>query len=293
MNCAVGAPRARDFATGKAQLTRSTQESTAMTTPVRKPATKMKELVESINVLWTTQSFDEVTGRRLRREAESLASVAPDEGHSVLGALAAMAWQPEEVHRHHRAAIAASDCAETRAAYAYSLNVIAEPERAREEALCAYKKAPEDGARLEKAFDTAVIAGAFADASELSKQWARSFPDRTLRGADDIESVLNAIGRQLLSVEDIQKIDDLAFGLCRERRISPSGMSLSIVPPEGPEDEEDIISTVYLMTSTDTAVAMSMELFDRIATHPELEFGSGRHFLVSFQRSDSYASSGH
>ena len=260
-----------------------------MSTATRQAAATFGELIERINQLFDLEEVDEFTRQRMKRDAEALAAVKPEQGHTVLGALAALDWNGEAAQEHYAAAIRARNIPEVHQAFAITLSRMGYVRQALDEALSAYMMAPEDGRFLRQAFEIAIIAGAINKAVDLAKQWSKSFPDKELEGAEGINAAFEAAEEGMPTDEQINELNELAYCLCRERKIRPNGMNLTTVAPEGSEEFRDIVSTIYVMASTDCAVELSIELFEKITRHPKLEQGPWKHFLVCFERSPIYA----
>ena len=252
-----------------------------------RPATKQSDLLQEINLLSDRENVDDLTLRRLKMEAKKLANAAPDEGRVVLGALAALDWNLEGVHKHYSVAIRVMNSAHTRQAYATALQVMGYMREALEQELVAYQLAPEDGSVLREAFECSIAAGEFLQAEKIISQWEKSFPNARLKDPTSLEflmSVFEEVKRQALREEQIQESLELAYRLCRQKRIRPKGLDLYLVPLEDGDGGYDIVSTIFVQASVEQAAELSMELFEKVYDFPELLQGAWRGFLVSFER---------
>ena len=261
-------------------------EGSTMSRPIAQAATTLGELLRRVNSLSTRERLDELELERLKREARKLIAVNPAEGHSVLGAIAAVEWNQERATEHHRDAIRAENSDLTHLFYSTSLQFMGYMREALEEALVAYQLAPEDGSRLREAFGLALGAGAFQAAEDIILRWEKSFPNAPLKDPESmalLETVLEEVRRQSLSEEQIQQAIELAYALCRQGRVRPRGWELDVVPLEDADGGYDIVSTVFIEASVERATEMTMELFDKVDEYPELQQGAWKGFLVSFE----------
>ena len=163
------------------------------------PKTKAGELAEQLVVIGEAAPVDEVALHRVVVGAEKLMRVDAAAGHELLGRVAALRWDIDEMKRRHRLSVSLGDPVLSRCNFALSLRLVGLIDEAFQVALEASEYAPDDDLALRVLIEAALSNGRLRDAQGYLNRWRKLYPDEAAPHAPDIDSLVAALDRGLFS----------------------------------------------------------------------------------------------
>ncbi len=113
--------------------------------PLAQPQTKYLEIVKKLNKMLFSGETNEFELKRLKKEAENIKRTSPARSFTLLGMVACLEKDIDQMHSHHKNALHYSGDGQTYLQnYAVSLNALGIVDKAHEYALEAYEKEPDD-----------------------------------------------------------------------------------------------------------------------------------------------------
>ena len=172
--------------------------------PDATPARKSGELMQQLARLSTVAALDEVTIRRVERDAKALMKADPVGAHSALGGVAALRGRVDEVRDRFDAALRLADNSQTRFNYSVALSLVQEHDAALQVVSEALDRFPDDLSLLNQAILTALQAAQFRTARAFCDRWDTLSPDQAHPNSESV--------RQLAAAVDVGSFDEDAIG---------------------------------------------------------------------------------
>ena len=242
------------------------------------PKTKALELAEQLELVGEAEPVDEVALHRIVAGAEKLIRVDAAAGHGLLGRVAALRWDIDEMKRRHRLAVSLGNPVLSRCNFALSLGLVGQSDEALKVALEASKHAPDDSLALRVLIDAALSNGRLRDAQCYLNRWRKLRPDETTPHARDIDSLVAALDRGLFSEGGVREILRVAASIQVNARVRCHHHTVS----ESFEEPGSFLMTVYLVAPSSLAVDLNCELAERWAESQTLWADPGLRFKPMF-----------
>lgn len=242
---------------------------------------KAAELIGQLQGLLASEEADELSLRRIERDARKLMEADALGANTVLGAAAALRWDGDGVERHHRIArrIGASSeaCCHN---HAVSLSLIAEDGAAADAAV---KAAPDDHDALGYAVECALQAGRFIHARDLCSRWHRLVPQRQHPLAGSVRALAMAASERVFQEAGVAAVLEIVGELQRrERRRSTESAFLQCDDLQYPDARGEFLYQRGIHASPEVAAELNEELASRIAGRPELMDDPGLGFVAMY-----------
>ena len=136
------------------------------------PETVAPGLAERLTLISATEPVDEVALRRFVADANKLMGADAATGHQLLGRVAALRWDIDEMKRRHRLSVSLGDPVLSRCNFAHSLSIVGRFDEAFEMALEASEHTPNDLIALNVLLVNAALAnGRLRDAQRFANRW--------------------------------------------------------------------------------------------------------------------------
>ncbi|WP_297504888.1 hypothetical protein [Ferrovum sp.] len=190
-----------------------------MNNPVAK--TKADELVDRAISLAEGAEPSEFALAAIKRDALQERGNSPTKAYMVLGMVAAMEWDTESLHEHHKKAIQFSNASWARLNYAASLVRVGLLQEAADEFFRASEQEPENLSGLMGAIFTATVAGLFQRAKDATATFLQrggkmdSLIEKMGASAESISGMLANLG---VSDAEYIRTQELAFAVLRENK---------------------------------------------------------------------------
>ena len=215
----------------------------------------------------------------LKREAEKLRSVDAVAAYEILGGLASLTFDDDEVDRNHRAAIALSDSSVTHYDYAVSLQFVLRRNDAANEAVTAASMDPLDLDLARTAVKFLSLAGRLQEALAAFEKLRVRFPQADVGEVSNLPEVIATLARWDIDESAIQNCQRIAFDFLRQRKIKASGASLDTT--SAPRDEM-LMYSIYLDMPREEVIRLDEELTEHI--WEATQFPGGKQFWIGFEQ---------
>ena len=141
------------------------------------PATRASRLVDQLRSFASVGEPDDLALQRIEQEARGLMTADPVGAHTVLGVLASLRGNAEDVRYHNDIALQQSGrIADTLNNYSVCLLRIGEAVEAFEFAREAFQRAPDNSVVLRQLIRAAIESAHFREARDLCDRWPASDP---------------------------------------------------------------------------------------------------------------------
>ena len=242
-------------------------------------APRSSEIVESLRVIAAAEQPDDFALRRLERDARGLMDADPVGAHTVLGAVASLRGEAEDVRRHHRIALKLSGgSAEACRNYLISLVELGELSEAFEVALEAHRRVPGNAELLREAISAALGAARFREGRDLCHRWNESFPDQPLPFESMTAKLASAIGRGAFSEEAVREVLRITHKILRASNVRKAKDGIL----RDHTDPDSFLYEFHVRTSPHKAVRLNEQLANRIVARPDLMRDPGPKFVPVF-----------
>ena len=238
------------------------------------PKTKARELAEQLVVIGEAEPIDEVALHRVVVGAEKLMPVDAAAGHELLGRVAALRWDVDEMKRRHRLSVSLGNPVLSRCNFANSLDLVGLIDEAVQVALEASEHAPDNNLALHVLINAALSSGRLRDAQDYLNRWRKLFPDQAAPHSPEIDSIVAALDRGLFSEGGVREILRVAESIRANAHVRCHHIAVS----ESFEEPGSFLMTEHLVAPSSLAADMNCELADRwaesrtLATDPGLRF---------------------
>lgn len=217
--------------------------------------------------------------KRLEREAEGLLKINAAAGYTVLGAVASLRGDVEEVHARHRHALQLSgESPRTLHNYAASLVTLGDVTGALEVAHRAYARAPADADMFAGVVSTSILTGHFREAFDLVGAWNGSNPERPCAPDSPVEAILSAIDRDVFTEERLQEVLAIAHETLRSWKVRVSRVEVHA----DQHDPDSFLFECFVAASPEKAEDLNEALDAKIRDCPYLMDDPGLKFMPAF-----------
>ena len=243
-----------------------------------RPQSKAPELADQLELISRAEPVDEVALRRIAAGAAELMRVDAATGHDLLGRVAALRWDIDEMKRRYRLSVSLGDPVLNRCNFAHSLALVGLFDEALAVATDASAHAPDDLLALHVLIDAALASGRLRDAQDYVRRWRKLSPDEAAPHGHDIDSLVDALDRGLFSEDGARGILRVAASIQIKACVRCDRTTVS----ESFEEPGSFLITEYVVTSSSWAVDLNCELAERWAESPTLAADPGLQFKPMF-----------
>ena len=222
---------------------------------------------------------NEITLRRLERDAEGTMNVDPAVAHTVLGAIASIRWDAQSVREHFRIALQHADSSETHHNYSISLALVDEWRDSLDAAETAHGKAPDNTAILDNMIERAVEAGQFRMAHKYCNQLNALRPDETPHALTGLlERFVASLDAGAFGESNVQRVLEIANSIQRTGSVRGAR-----IPAKLDQDEPNsFLFRRFVTASPEMAATLNSTLADEIVSHDDLLEDPGFLFVPFF-----------
>ena len=196
------------------------------------PQTKANDLMDRLMAM---DAPNEITLRRLERDAEAAMDVDPAVAHTVLGGVAGLRRDIKSVREHFRIALQHADSTLTYHNYSVALSLVDEWRDALDAADTAHKKAPGNTVILDSAIKRAIEAGQFRIAHKYCNQLNALRPGEAPHAlAGLLEKFVASLDAGTFGESNIQRVLEIAGSIQRTESVPSAGISAKLDQDEPP-----------------------------------------------------------
>ena len=243
------------------------------------PAAKASRLVDQLRSLAPVEEPDELLLRRIEREARGLMTADPVGAHTVLGVLASLRGNTEDVRYHNHIALQqAGRTTDTLNNYSICLLQIGEAAEAFESAHEAFRGAPDNSVVLNQLLLAAIASAHFREACDLCDRWNASYPDRPLPYESSTRGLAGAVERGAFREESAREVLQIA----QEIRRAANVRHFETAVVEDCTEPDSFLYKVHVVASPAVAVDLNEKFADRIVARPDLMADPGLEFVPVF-----------
>lgn len=242
------------------------------------PKSKARELADQLERITEAEPVDEVALRRIVAGADRLMSVDAATGHELLGRVAALRWDVDEMKRRHRLSVSLGNPVISRCNFALSLSLVGLIDEAFQVALEAAEHTRDDRLALRVLIDAALSSGRLRAAKSCLDRWRKLSPDEAVPHAPEVDSLVGALDQGLFGEYGVREILRVAASI----RVNARVRSHHIAVSESFEEPGSFLMAEYLVTPSSRAVDLNCELADRWAGSPTLRADPGLRFKPMF-----------
>ena len=243
------------------------------------PVPKQNQLLEQVAVLATSPILNEIALRRLEDEAQKLVRADASGAHAVLGAVAAIRGDGDEVARHHELSIKLDCDVPNWLYYCTSLGIVDDPVELLNVAERASSMYPDVQEFLDFRIVSSLETAAFHEAQALCSDWADRYGRRhnVARAAGTLASATDA---NWFSAKGARKVLELGRDVLRNKgvRVTEHG---TVSQP----DDDAFLWSRQVLAPPESAAELNEEFADRIAARDDLLEDPGFRFVVMFNGS--------
>ena len=222
---------------------------------------------------------NEITLRRLERDAEAVMDMDPAVAHSVLGGVASLRWDAEGVREHFRIALQHADNSVTHHNYSIALALVDEWRDSFEAADAAHKKAPDNTVVLRNAIGRAVEAGQFRIAQEYCNRLNGLRPTEAPHAvAGLLEKFVASLDAGAFGESNVQRVLEIAGSIQRAEGVRGTKVSAKL----DQDEPHSFLFRRFVCASPETAAALNSTLAEEIVSHDDLVEDPGLLFVPLF-----------
>jgi len=223
------------------------------------PQTISSQLIKELDALPPEERHNSFVLRGYRKKAKALCRVDPFSGYLVLGMIATLERNVDEMHNHYRRAFKLNPANPVGYHnYAVSLGKLGIYSEYITYAHKAYETNRGDLNSLEFLIDTSLIVGQIYQANQLLDEWNRLCPKRSNPSSAGIENAIKIMENHGITQDDVEKIQQIAVSLLQKRNIYIHLTHFQVKRHEG----EGWIQYVYELD--DVTPAQLIELEDEL-----------------------------
>lgn len=217
--------------------------------------------------------------RRFERDAEAVMDVDPASAHTVLGMIAGIRWNAENVREHFRIALQHADRPETHHNYSITLALVDEWRDSFNAADTAHRKAPDNTVILDSAIKRAIEAGQFRTAKKYCNRLNALRPREAPHALTEmLENFVASLDTGAFGESNIQRVLEIAGSIQRTERVHSGGNSAKL-------DQDEPNSFLFrrlVAISPEMAATLNATLADAIVSHDDLVEDPGLLFVHLF-----------
>lgn len=240
------------------------------------PQTKADALMERLMAM---DAPNEISLRRVERDAEALMDVDPAGAHTALGAVASLQRDAKSVREHFRIALQHADRPETHHNYSIALALVDEWRDSFAAAESAHKKAPDNTVILGNTIKLAVEAGHFRMAQQYCNRLNSLLPTETphfLTGL--LAQFVASLDAGAFGESNVQRVLEIASSVQRAESAHGTG-----APAKLDQDEpHSFLFRRFVTASPEMAATLNSTLADEIVSHDDLVEDPGLLFVHLF-----------
>ena len=240
------------------------------------PESAANALIERLSVATSSGTPDEVGLRRLELDAKELMRSAPAWGHVVLGGIASLRWQSEDMHDNFRVALQHLNEPTVHYNYSVSLSNVEQREAALLAVLEAQRRVPEDRFLLDHAIKLASRAAHFEEAKVLCATWRGLGGNAGHPLEQEIQSLVEAVAVGAFTEEGVRSVFAILGGVQAAERVHSARY---VVLPDL-EQPSAFLYEHYLHATSERAALVNERFVERVVARPELMDDPGLNFVV-------------
>ena len=242
-------------------------------------ATKAAELIKRLTAAGNAEELDEWGIRRLTRDAHALMDSDAVAAHTILGGIAALKGDADDVRKHYDIALQLPTSSnETTANYAASLSKAGEMTEAFQTILRAHEGSPDDLKVLDAAISLSVQSAEFRNSRSLYHRWNKLCPDRPMKDEAIMSKAVEAVESGAFSEEGAQRAVRLAHQVRLNANVRQAGSAICALHGE----RDSFLFEIHVHASAKRAAELNQQFADRIVTDEELMSNPGRKFVLMF-----------
>lgn len=213
---------------------------------------------------------DELESRRLERDAKNLLKVDAWAAHQILGGIAALRWDLDDLHVHHKASLqSAHGRAHAYRNYAISLQLVGLFQEAATYMALGSEMEPENLTSLQSATQFALWAGNVKAALKFEHDLEKRDPSRSSGPGrlEVLESLRELMKQRHITQDELQAALSLAFTFLRERKCRFTNVGTMI-----DEEQDTAFFTIYIDRPTQEVSKLDIDLGRQFAEElPKLD----------------------
>lgn len=250
-----------------------------MTYRTSTPATKASRLVEQLRSIAPVDEPNDLLLRRIEREARGLMAADPVGAHTVLGVLASLRGNAEDVRYHNDIALQQSGrIADSLNNYSVCLLQIGEAVEAFEFAREAFQRAPDNSVVLNQLIRTAIESAHFREARDLCDRWSVLYPDRPVPYESSARGLAGAVERGAFREESARQVLQIA----QEVRSAANARQVQTAVVEDRTEPDSFLYKIHVLASPTASADLNEQLADRVVARPDLMADPGLEFVPMF-----------
>ena len=243
------------------------------------PATRASRLVDQLRSIAWADEQDDFSLLRIEREARGLMTADPVGAHTVLGALASLRGNAEDVRYHNDIALQQSGrTADALNNYSVCLLQIGEAVEAFEFAREAFQRAPDNSVVLRQLIGVAVESAHFREARDLCDRWSALYPDRTVPHESPARGLAGAVDRGAFREESAREVLQIA----QEMRSAANVRQVETAVVEDCTEPDSFLYKIHVLASPAGAAELNEKVADRIVARSDLMADPGLEFVPMF-----------
>lgn len=232
------------------------------------------ELADRVARIGKEPVIDEFALGQVAMDARKLMSTDAASAHAVLGRVAALRWDVDELRWRYRSAISLGDPVLGRWRYSTALFLVGETEESFEVVRDAWQRAPDNLDLLDELIATAVHSARFQEAREFCDHRRKLAPNRDVPLAAVVQELAAAVQQGHFSEEGAREALRAADLMRRDARIRPNGVKItpSWFEPGSFLYEYRLIASPRLAGDLNEALSLRWAESPQAMADPGLEF---------------------
>ncbi len=240
------------------------------------PQTKANDLMDRLMAM---DAPNEITLRRLERDAEAAMDVDPAVVHTVLGGVASLRGDIKSVREHFRIALQHADSSVTYQNYSVALSLVDEWRDSLDAADTAHSKAPDNTVILDSAIKRAVEAGQFRMAHKYCNRLNALRPGEAPHSLTGLlEKFVASLDAGTFGESNIQRVLEIAGSIQRTESVPSAGISAKL----DQDQPNSFLFRRFVTASPEMAATLNSTLADEIVSHDDLVEDPGLLFVHLF-----------
>ena len=240
------------------------------------PQTKADDLMDRLMAI---DAPNEITLRRLERDAEAAMNVDPAVAHTVLGGVASLRRDAKRVREHFRIALQHADSPETHHNYSIALALVDEWRDSFAAADTAHRKVPDNTVILGNLIERAVEAGQFRMAQKHCNQLNALRPTEAPHALTGLlEKFVTSLDAGAFEESNVQQVLEIAGSIQRAESVHSAGISAKV----DQDEPNSFLFRRFVTASPEMAATLNSTLADEIVSHDDLVEDPGLLFVPLF-----------
>lgn len=250
--------------------------------PVAQPKKlERDELLERLVASISHRPRDAMEATRVKREAEQLMVSDRQGALQVLGMVAAVKYEVEEIKMHYEQAMSLSPTTTTLRNYALSQNIAYNMQKAWELSLDLFKADPSNPKNLDRAISYSGTSGNLHEQLRLiDDEWSKRNPGKEHPSRKLVAAAVSILKKNSISDDQFAKYLDLAHGVIRRHKLDIEQSVLAVYEVPGTLEAVSINLEVQK-----NAVELSWELWEEKAGREDIIESDA--LIIAFTTSDA------